>query len=120
MDSASVYIEFLALKETIGGNSSLPNLDPLEERMLLAIAQSNLRQERLSVRDMMGKDEFGAPATIHARLKAMRVKGWITLSGTEDARRKQVDLTPEALLHFDMVAKCLMQAASRGRRSSSV
>jgi DNA-binding MarR family transcriptional regulator len=42
---------------------------------------------------MMAKEELGAPATIHGRLKSMREKGWITLADTEDARRKQVALT---------------------------
>jgi hypothetical protein len=115
-NAADVYIDFLAMKEEMSGNASLPKLDPLEERMLMVIAQANWRQERLSVRDMMDKGEFGAPATMHTRLKAMQLKGWITLSDTDDARRKQVDLTLEALMHFDRVAKCLMQAASRARK----
>ena len=33
------------------------------------------------------------------------------LTDTEDSRRKQVTLTQAALLHFDKLSKCLMQAA---------
>ena len=51
---------------------------------------------------MMAKDELGAPATIHGRLKSMREKGWIMLADTEDARRKQVELTDDALRHFEL------------------
>ena len=69
------------------------------------------REERLSVRDMMARDEFGAPATIHGRLKSMREKGWITLADTEDARRKQVALTRDAVKHFERLSKCMVQAA---------
>ncbi len=61
---------------------------------------------------MMAKDEFGSPATVHSRLKSMREKGWIMLSDTEDTRRKQIELTQAALLHFDKLSKCLIQAAN--------
>ena len=60
--------------------------------------------ERLCVRDMMARNELGAPATIHSRLKSMRSKGWIALADTEDARRRQIELRPGALRHFDRLA----------------
>jgi hypothetical protein len=67
---------------------------------------------RLSVRDMMGRREFGAPATIHSRLESMREKGWITLADRHDARREQVELTPVTLRHFDRLSRCMRRAAS--------
>jgi hypothetical protein len=67
--------------------------------------------ERLSVRDMMAKDELGAPATIHGRLKSMREKGWIVLADTEDTRRKQVELSDAALRHFAQLSRALVKAA---------
>lgn len=110
---ADVYLRFLQLAEAIRGQSALPALDPLEERMLSFVARAGREQERLSVRDMMGKSELGAPATIHGRLKSMREKGWITLADTEDARRKQIELTQPALRHFDKLARALLQAAKQ-------
>ncbi|HZW13543.1 MAG TPA: winged helix-turn-helix domain-containing protein [Noviherbaspirillum sp.] len=111
---ADIYLRFLQLAEAIRGLPSLPPLDPLEERILALIARASQQQERLSVRDMMAKDELGAPATIHSRLKSMREKGWIMLTDTEDTRRKQIELTQAALLHFDKLSKCLVQAAKGG------
>lgn len=108
---ADVYLRFLQLAEAIRGLPTLPPLDPLEERMLAFVARAGQQEERLSVRDMMAKEELGAPATIHGRLKSMREKGWIALADTEDARRKQIELTPLALRHFDRLSKCLLQAA---------
>jgi hypothetical protein len=110
---ADIYMRFLQLAEALKGLPSLPALDPLEERILSIVARARQQQERLSVRDLMGQREFGAPATVHSRLTAMREKGWIMLSDTEDARRKQVELTQAALLHFDKLSKCLMQAAAQ-------
>jgi hypothetical protein len=112
---ADIYLRFLQLAEAIRGLPSLPPLDPLEERILSFIARASQENMRLSVRDMMGNDEFGSPATVHSRLKSMREKGWIMLSDTDDTRRKQIELTQAALLHFDKLSKCLVQAASGGR-----
>ncbi|MBC7490566.1 MAG: winged helix-turn-helix domain-containing protein, partial [Glaciimonas sp.] len=90
--ASDVYLRFLQLADAIRGLPSLPALDPLEERILGLVARAGEQKERLSVRDMMAKEQLGAPATIHTRLKSMRAKGWIMLSDTEDARRKQIEL----------------------------
>ncbi len=112
---ADIYLRFLQLAEALRGLPTLPALDPLEERILSLIARASDTQ-RLSVRDMMGMQQFGAPATVHTRLKSMREKGWIVLSDTADARRKQIELTPAALQHFDQLSGCLMQAAKDTRQ----
>lgn len=108
---AEVYLRFLQLAEAIRGLPTLPPLDPLEERILTFVAMVGQSGTQLSVRDMMKQHELGAPATIHSRLKSMREKGWLQLADTEDTRRKQVELTREAMRHFDRLSKCLMKAA---------
>jgi hypothetical protein len=108
---AEVYLRFLQLADAIRGLPSLPPLDPLEERILAWVARAMRAGERLSVRDMMAKDELGAPATIHGRLKSMREKGWIVLADTEDTRRKQVELSDAALRHFAQLSRALVKAA---------
>lgn len=105
-----IYVRFLQLADALRGLPSLPPLDPLEERILALVARAGQDERRLSVRDMMGQSELGAPATIHTRLKSMREKGWIMLSDTEDTRRKQIELTQAALMHFDKLSKCMLKA----------
>ena len=104
-------MRFLQLSEAIRGLPSLPPLDPLEERILSWVARAGQSGDRLSVRDMLGHDELGAPATIHSRLKSMRSKGWIELADTEDTRRKQVQLTRAAVRHFARLSRCMVRAA---------
>ena len=106
-----MYLRFLQLSEAIRGLPSLPPLDPLEERILAWVARATRAGDRLSVRDMMAKEELGAPATIHGRLKSMREKGWIVLGDTEDARRKQVMLSEDALRHFAQLSRAMVKAA---------
>lgn len=109
---ADIYMRFLQLTDALRGLPSLPPLDPLEERILAIVARASQGDERLSVRDMMGKKELGAPATVHSRLTSMREKGWLILTDTEDTRRKQVELTQDALKYFDKLSKCMLKAAS--------
>ena len=108
---ADIYLRFLQLAEALRGLPSLPSLDPLEERILEFIARAMQTKDRLSVRDMMARSELGSPATLHARITSMREKGWIMLSDTEDARRKQIELTPAALRHFDKLGEAFAKAA---------
>ncbi|WP_144106939.1 winged helix-turn-helix domain-containing protein [Paraburkholderia sp. BCC1886] len=111
---ADIYLRFLQLTDTLRGLTSLPSLDPLEERILALVARASQAHERLSVRDMMARSELGSPAMLHARLKSMREKGWVSLADTDDARRKQIELTQAALLHFDDLSACLVKAARNG------
>ncbi|WP_438395252.1 winged helix-turn-helix domain-containing protein [Caballeronia sp. DA-9] len=108
---ADIYLRFLQLTEALRGLPSLPVLDPLEEKILEFVARMSQANERLSVRELMAQSELGSPATLHARLKSMREKGWLTLGDTEDTRRKQIELTPAALKHFDKLAEAFSRAA---------
>ena len=60
---------------------------------------------------MMAQSELGSPATLHARITSMREKGWLQLTDTEDARRKQIELTHAALKHFDKLGEAFAKAA---------
>lgn len=110
---ADIYMRFLRLAEALRGLPSLPSLDPVEERILSLIARASQEERRLSVRDVMAVGSIGSPATLHARLKSMREKGWVLLVDTEDARRKQVELSQAALLHFDRLSECLVEATRK-------
>lgn len=107
---ADIYLRFLNLMDALHTLPTLGPLDPLEERVLAVVARARQTQERLSVRDLMAQEQLGAPATIHARVTAMRKKGWL-LADTDDSRRKQVDLTPAALAYFDELSGLMVKAA---------
>lgn len=108
---ADIYLRFLQLTEALRGLPTLAALDPLEERILEFVARATQTKNRLSVLDMVAQSELGSPATLHARITSMREKGWIMLSDTEDARRKQIELTQAALRHFDKLGEAFTKAA---------
>src|ERR1700744_2190648 len=84
---ADIYLRFLQLTEALRGLPTLAALDPLEERILEFVARATQTKNRLSVRDMMAKSDLGSPATLHARITAMREKGWLQLPDSEVVRR---------------------------------
>jgi DNA-binding MarR family transcriptional regulator len=107
--SADIYLRFLHLAATI---RNLPRTGSTGGTPAGANCQCRHAQERLCVRDLMAQRELGSPATIHTRLKSMRQKGWILLADTEDARRKQIELSADAHKHFEKLSHCIVQAAA--------
>lgn len=110
MKNSAIYLRFIHLLKVIEASQVLPALEPIEHQILQIIALANLRRERLSVKDLMGMPEIASPATVHKNIKSMREKGWIYLEDTEDARRKQLRLTPQALTHFDKLGIAVKKA----------
>jgi hypothetical protein len=108
--SMSAYLRFIHLAKTIKDVPLLPGLEPLEEKILEIIADAHVTKVRLSVSDLIGQSDLGSPAMLHGRLQSMREKGWIALAPTEDARRKQLALTPASLLHFEKLSKIMNKA----------
>ena len=102
----NLYIQFLKMAHE--ADPKLNALDPVEEKLLTYIAL-NADTSRLSVRDLMATSQFGSPAMIHGRLTSMREKGWLNLADTEDARRKKVELSHAALMHFDTLGEYIKQ-----------
>lgn len=113
--AAELYLRFIHLAEALNEMADLPTLDPLEERILRIVANAHYSEQRLSVKDLMGMYTLGSPAMLHGRLKSMREKGWIYLAETEDARRKQLELTQAALAHFNKVGRCMVKAMKEFR-----
>jgi hypothetical protein len=46
-------------------------LAPKDERLLEIVGLAYVRQERLSLKDLMSKVELGSPAFIHSRMKEL-------------------------------------------------
>lgn len=111
--SAAAYISFLEIADLIQVDSTLPALDPLEERIFRVVARAGYEKSRLSVRDLMALRDLGSRVTLHSRLKSMQKKGWIALADTEDGRRKQVELTEAALRFLDMIGARMLEVADR-------
>ena len=114
---ADLYMRIHQLSKAIRNGDQLKVFDPLEERILEIIVSSRQKNERLSVKDLMANSNLGSPSTLHSRLKSMRKKGWIKLEDTEDARRKQLDLTTETLKYFDTFSRMMLREFKKWNKS---
>ena len=108
--ASDLYIDFISKRHLLRGNSSLPSLDPLEKRLLEIIVSTSESNKRLSVTELINTSELGSPTMLHQRLTLLRNKGWSELAYTNDARRRQLQLTPAGLCYFDKLAKCMISS----------
>ena len=110
MKTRQIYIKFLELTKLLEKTTTLPLLEPIEIKMLGVIALANNKNQRLSVKDMMSKSDISSPVAMHKYIHSIVDKGWIYLEKTEDARRKQLRLTKEALKYFDKLGLAIQKS----------
>jgi DNA-binding MarR family transcriptional regulator len=116
MKHSSIYLRFIQLVKALESAQALPALAPIEQKLLEIITIANVKQERLSVKDLMSDSEVASPATIHKHIHSMVDKGWIYLAPTEDARRKQLMLTDATMKHFDKLSVAMTKAIKLANR----
>ncbi len=109
MINEKIYFRFLELSNLIEQSCTLPILEPIEKKILELIAVANFKNERLSVKDMMIKSEISAKSTMHKNIHLLVKKRWIYLEDTEDARRKQLQITAEGMRHFAKLGRVMQK-----------
>ena len=109
-NKVDAYLMFMSSRLALRSRAGLPVLDPLEERLLEMVALASEPGERLSVTELIATSELGSPTTLHSRLTSLRSKGFIELAYTDEARRRQLQLTKMGINYFDALAKCMVGA----------
>jgi len=107
---ADAYMQFISMRLSLRDRSDLPSLDPLEERLLEMVALASEPGERLSVTEVITTSELGSPTTLHSRLKSLRGKGLVELAYTDEASRRQLQLTKAGMGYLDTLSKCMVAA----------
>jgi hypothetical protein len=111
-NDTGVYLRFIEITRSRPG-TALPDLSPHEGRLFEYIALAQQRGENLSVRSVMALRQLGSPASVPARLKALRASGWIMLADTHNACRKHVVPTPAAWRHLAWLARCVLRVVRK-------
>ena len=112
---SSTYLRFLNLVEAIRGLPSVPLLDPVEERLLGALAAFWAAGEEVTVLQAMNAATGASPSTVHRRLKSLREKGLITLTEKPgDQRTKFIAPTERTNAYFAELSRCMAQAVKPG------
>lgn len=92
------YVRFLNLIQAIRELPTFPQVDPVEERLLNALAASWHNNHRVTVLEAMKLAVDVSPTTLHRRLKSLRQKGLLALKVDEvDTRVKYVVATEKQM-----------------------
>jgi len=113
MNKAQPYLRFLELASSVNRSTAWMVLHPVEQKMLEFVALAEYQDRELPVKDLTSLHELGSPAMLHARVHALREKGWIELQTADDARRKHVRLSRSALKHFSRLGECVERALKK-------
>jgi DNA-binding MarR family transcriptional regulator len=109
------YLRFLSLAGAIRGLPSLPLLDPVEERLLNALAALWADSGEVTVLQAMRCAPGASPSTVQRRLKSLHEKGLVTyVDKPGDQRSKRIQPTPLANEYFAALSRCMNEAV-RGR-----
>lgn len=102
------YINFFEKTRTGKNIRIVTDLTLQEESIQIKVAQAELNNARLSVKDTMNLKDLGSPAAIQNKIKTLTINGWIYAVPTEDARRKQLKLTLKAYKYFERIDNLLI------------
>jgi DNA-binding MarR family transcriptional regulator len=108
---SATYLRFLNLAQAIRTMPTFPSLDPVEERLLNALAAAWHSGRHVTVLEAMGMTLEVSPTTLHRRLKSLRSKGLLALKTDDvDSRVKYVVSTDKTDQYFTAFGQCLSDA----------
>jgi DNA-binding MarR family transcriptional regulator len=108
---SAVYLRFLNLMQAIKTLPTFPDVDPVEERLLNALAAIWHRGAKVTVLEAMALPIDVSPTTLHRRLKSLRNKGLLSLqTDATDTRIKYVVATEQTDEYFGTLGRCLNEA----------
>ncbi len=109
--NSQIYTRFLNLASALRQLPGFPQLDPVEERMLNALAAVWQTGAQVTVMAALNTVSEISPATAHRRLKALRKSGMVMFQQDEvDGRVKYVLPTDTTQSYFGQLGDCLNKA----------
>ena len=109
--TASAYMRFLQLARSVQQLPDGPNLDANEKALLEEIALSSFEDRVMTMREAIGLNHLGSPATLHKRITRLRQKNLLkTFSQPEDKRAKYLIPTDQTIAMFGDFGKKMNSA----------
>ena len=109
--TAIAYMRFLQLARSVQQLPDGPNLDANEKALLEEIALSSFEDRVMTVREAIGLNHLGSPATLHKRITRLRQKNLLkTFSQPEDKRAKYLIPTDQTIAMFGDFGKKMNSA----------
>jgi hypothetical protein len=107
------YLHFIEATEALKTMPQFPILDSLESELLNEIALHWKKGNSLLVNKAISIEKIGSRATLHARIKSLRTKGYVDFHNDIDGRKKIIKPTMLAMGYFSRLSNLLAEAVER-------
>ena len=111
--TANAYMRFLQLAKAVQQLPDAPQLDANEKALLEEIVLRWYENRVMTVREAIGLNHLGSPATLHKRITRLRQKDLLkTFNQPEDKRAKYLIPTDQTIAMFGDFGKKMNSALS--------
>jgi DNA-binding MarR family transcriptional regulator len=113
---SEIYFQYIESLSTLKHSNQFQALDSMELELLNEIAITWKHGKPLLVNEAISLNEIGSRATLHARIKNLRKKGYVDFHTDIDGRKKIIKPTVQAMTYFSSVANLLTSAVEKIHR----
>jgi len=115
---SEIYFQYIESLSSLKHSNQFQALDSMELELLNEIAITWKHGKPLLVNEAISLNEIGSRATLHARIKNLRKKGYVDFHTDIDGRKKIIKPTIMAMSYFSSIANLLSTAVDKNRNSS--
>ena len=116
---SEIYFQYIESLSTLKHSNQFQALDSMELELLNEIAITWKHGKPLLVNEAISLNEIGSRATLHARIKNLRKKGYVDFHTDIDGRKKIIKPTNIAINYFSSVANLLATAVEKNRHKET-
>lgn len=116
---SEIYFQYIQSLSSLKNSNQFQALDSLEMELLNEIAITWKHGKPLLVNEAISLNEIGSRATLHARIKNLRKKGYVDFHTDVDGRKKFIKPTTIAMNYFSSVADLLFSAVEKNRQANT-
>ncbi|BDW11510.1 hypothetical protein PSHI8_15930 [Polynucleobacter sp. SHI8] len=115
---SEIYFQYIESLSSLKHSNQFQALDSMELELLNEIAITWKHGKPLLVNEAISLNEIGSRATLHARIKNLRKKGYVDFHTDIDGRKKIIKPTILAMSYFSSIANLLSTAVDKNRNSA--
>ena len=116
---SEIYFQYIESLSTLKHSNQYQTLDSMELELLNEIAITWKHGKPLLVNEAISLNEIGSRATLHARIKNLRKKGYVDFHTDIDGRKKIIKPTTIAINYFSSLAHLLATAVEKNRHKET-
>ena len=116
---SEIYFQYIESLSTLKHSNQYQTLDSMELELLNEIAITWKHGKPLLVNEAISLNEIGSRATLHARIKNLRKKGYVDFHTDIDGRKKIIKPTAIAINYFSSIANLLATAVEKNRHKET-